>query len=145
MSFTIHPEPKLPWHFKVICAITHDDRTFIAWHRKPASVAGFRSDTMEFGTHELNLDGSCCTGHYFLQETEALNDIIARAKVTKKEPAPDKYEIEFSDHIKHPIANDSDAEVERIAIELGKWKREKYHDDFPCFTMYRNGEETGGG
>lgn len=57
-----------------------------------------------------------------------------------------KWEIEFGAKpgIRVPIDSDSDKLIEAVAIGLGLWKGND-EDDFPSFTLYRDGDEIGGG
>lgn len=52
------------------------------------------------------------------------------------------FEIEFDDGRRFPLADETDAEIARAVKAAGLWRPGEY---YPDFTMYRDGEETGGG
>jgi hypothetical protein len=53
------------------------------------------------------------------------------------------YEVEFDRGGRIKIPNDSDSAVEAVAKRLGLWKGDPQR--FPSFTLYRDGQEIGGG
>lgn len=54
------------------------------------------------------------------------------------------WEIEFDGKSgKYKIRNSSDEAVEEVARRLGLWRGDK--SNFPSFTLFKNGQEIGGG
>jgi hypothetical protein len=73
------------------------------------------------------------------------DDMIASAGPRTDASKNDVYEIRFeAKGGKIKIPAESDAAMEAAAKKAGLWKGGK-DEEFPAFTLYRNGEEIGGG